>query len=175
MEREGNHYREMFDFWTIFLAVVVGILYIWWKNTTRDAVLPPGPPTVPFLGNLLSVNPETVLDTFQEYRRKYGEVFSLITGSKTLVVISGYDTLREIFIKHGDVTSERPDIFITREVGKFKGTTEQFYFEKWLLCLSTFLSTREEFIIRLRMFTCITCNCWMKWNEKVTNRFLNSY
>lgn len=111
----------MFDFWTIFLAVVVGILYIWWKNTTRDAVLPPGPPTVPFLGNLLSVNPETVLDTFQEYRRKYGEVFSLITGSKTLVVISGYDTLREIFIKHGDVTSERPDIFITREVGKFKG------------------------------------------------------
>lgn len=119
----------MFDFWTIFLAVVVGILYIWWKNTTRDAVLPPGPPTVPFLGNLLSVNPETVLDTFQEYRRKYGEVFSLITGSKTLVVISGYDTLREIFIKHGDVTSERPDIFITREVGKFKGITVQFYFE----------------------------------------------
>ncbi|XP_034325766.2 cytochrome P450 2B4 isoform X1 [Magallana gigas] len=103
------------------LVVLVVVLYFWWKKTTRDASLPPGPTTVPFLGNLLSVNPETMLDKFQEYRKKYGDVFSLVTGSKTIVVVSGYDTLREIFIKHGDVSSARPDIFITREVGKFKG------------------------------------------------------
>ena len=112
----------MVDFWTVSLACVVVVLYIWWKKTTRDATLPPGPPTVPFLGNLLSVSPETMLDKFQEYRKKYGDVFSLITGSRTLVVVNGYETLREIFIKHGDKTSERPDIFITREIGKFKGT-----------------------------------------------------
>lgn len=105
------------------LVVLVVVLYFWWKKTTRDASLPPGPTTVPFLGNLLSVNPETMLDKFQEYRKKYGDVFSLVTGSKTIVVVSGYDTLREIFIKHGDVSSARPDIFITREVGKFKGTS----------------------------------------------------
>lgn len=105
------------------LVVLVVVLYFWWKKTTRDASLPPGPTTVPFLGNLLSVNPETMLDKFQEYRKKYGDVFSLVTGSKTIVVVSGYDTLREIFIKHGVVSSERPDIFITREVGKFKGTS----------------------------------------------------
>ena len=111
----------MVDFWTVSLACVVVVLYIWWKNTTRDATLPPGPPTVPFMGNLLSVSPETMLDKFQEYRKKYGDVFSLITGSRTLVVISGYETLREIFIKHGDTTSERPDHFLTRDVGQFKG------------------------------------------------------
>nr|XP_022312398.1 cytochrome P450 2C8-like isoform X2 [Crassostrea virginica] len=112
----------MVDFWTVSLAFVVVVLYIWWKNTTRDATLPPGPPTVPFLGNLLSVSPETMLDKFQEYRKKYGDVFSLITGSRILVVINGYETLREIFIKHGDKTSERPDHFLTRDVGQFKGT-----------------------------------------------------
>jgi hypothetical protein len=111
----------MFDFWTIFLACLVVLLFIWWKKTTRDATLPPGPPTVPFLGNLLSVSPDTLMETFMEYRQKYGDVFSLITGSRVLVVVSGYDTLREIFIKHGDVVSERPDNFFTREIGKFKG------------------------------------------------------
>nr|XP_022332619.1 cytochrome P450 2C28-like isoform X1 [Crassostrea virginica] len=111
----------MVDFCTVSLACVVVVLYIWWKKTTRDATLPPGPPTVPFLGNLLSVSPETMLDKFQEYRKKYGDVFSLITGSRILVVVSGYETLREIFIKHGDKTSERPDIFFTKEVGRYKG------------------------------------------------------
>lgn len=42
-------------------------------------------------------------------------------GFKIFVVISGYDILREIFIKYGDVMLERFDIFIIREVGKFKG------------------------------------------------------
>jgi hypothetical protein len=111
----------MFDFWTIFLACLAVFLYIWWKKTTRDATLPPGPPTVPFLGNLLSVSPDTLMETFMEYRQKYGDVFSLITGSRVLVVVNGYDTLREIFIKHGDVVSGRPDMFLTREIGKFKG------------------------------------------------------
>ena len=117
----------MVDFWTVSLACVVMVLYIWWKNTTRDATLPPGPPTVPFLGNLLSVSPETMLDKFQEYRKKYGDVFSLIMGSRTLVVVNGYETLREVFIKHGDTTSERPDIFFTKEVGRYKGLSDSIY------------------------------------------------
>jgi hypothetical protein len=111
----------MLNFWTVFIACLVVFLYIWWKKTTRDATLPPGPPTVPFLGNLLSVSPDTMVETFMEYRQKYGDVFSLITGSRVLVVVSGYDTLRDLFIKHGDVVSERPDMFITNDIGKLKG------------------------------------------------------
>jgi hypothetical protein len=115
----------MFDFGTVFIACLGVFLYIWWKKTTRDTTLPPGPPTVPFLGNLLSVSPDTLMETFMEYRQKYGDIFSLITGSRVLVVVSGYDTLREIFIKHGDVVSERPDMFITRVMGNFKGKVQK--------------------------------------------------
>ncbi|XP_062621581.1 cytochrome P450 2C28-like [Saccostrea cucullata] len=111
----------MFDYWSIILSGVVVFLFIWWRKTTRDSTLPPGPPTVPFIGNLLSVNPDTLLEKFEEYKNKYGDVFSLVTGSKVLVVVSGYDTLRDVFIKHGDVVSERPNIFITTEIGKKKG------------------------------------------------------
>lgn len=64
VEREGNYYCEMFDFWMIFLVVVVGILYIWWKNIMRDVVLFLGFFMVFFLGNFFSVNLEIVLDIF---------------------------------------------------------------------------------------------------------------
>ncbi|XP_062621582.1 cytochrome P450 2C8-like [Saccostrea cucullata] len=113
----------MFDYWSIILSGVVVFLFIWWRKTTRDSTLPPGPPTVPFIGNLLSENPDTLLEKFEEYKNKYGDVFSLVTGSKVLVVVSGYDTLRDVFIKHGDVVSERPDSFLTTVIGKNKGVS----------------------------------------------------
>ncbi|XP_062621579.1 cytochrome P450 2C28-like [Saccostrea cucullata] len=111
----------MIDLWTVFLAFVVIILFVWWRNTSRDSSLPPGPPTLPFLGNLLSVSPDAIVDNFMSYREKYGDVFSLITGTKTMVVVNGLDTIRDIFIKHGDIVSERPDIFATKEIAKYKG------------------------------------------------------
>ncbi|XP_061173046.1 cytochrome P450 2H2-like [Saccostrea echinata] len=111
----------MIDLWTLFLACAAIILCVWWKKTSRDSSLPPGPPTIPFLGNLLSVSPDTMLENFQTYRKKYGDVFSLITGTKTMVVVNGMDTIRDIFIRHGDVVSERPDLFVTKVITKYKG------------------------------------------------------
>ncbi|XP_062621583.1 cytochrome P450 2H1-like [Saccostrea cucullata] len=111
----------MVDLWTVFLASVVIILYVWWRKTSRDSSLPPGPPTIPFLGNILSLSPDAVLENYMSYRKKYGDVFSLITGTKTLVVVNGLDTIRDIFIKHGDVVSERPDLFAVKEIMKYKG------------------------------------------------------
>lgn len=87
----------------------------------RDVFLFLGFIIVLFLGNFFSVNLEMMLDKFQEYRKKYGDVFSFVMGFKMIVVVSGYDILREIFIKYGDVLFVRFDIFIIREVGKFKG------------------------------------------------------
>ncbi|XP_048738008.1 cytochrome P450 2B5-like [Ostrea edulis] len=111
------------DLWTVFLAFVVILLYVWWKKTSRDSALPPGPPTVPFLGNLLSMAPDSMLENFQTYRKKYGDVFSLITGTKTMVIVNGLDTIRDVFIKHADIVSERPDSYTTKEIFKYKGIT----------------------------------------------------
>ncbi|XP_048738009.2 cytochrome P450 2C28-like [Ostrea edulis] len=109
------------DLCTVFLAIAVIVLYIWWKKTSRDPALPPGPPTVPFVGNILSISPGSMLENFQTYRKRYGDVFSLITGTKTMVIVNGLDTIRDIFIKHGDIVSERPDIFAAKEIAKYKG------------------------------------------------------
>ncbi|CAC5368548.1 Cytochrome P450 2C6,Cytochrome P450 2C31 [Mytilus coruscus] len=110
----------MLDLSTVFLLFCGLCLYILWRKTTRNVTLPPGPPTTPFLGNL-NRKLDNLPEAFREYRLKYGDVFSLILGTKTMVVVNGLETLKEVFIKNGDVTSERPDMFIAKEIGHYKG------------------------------------------------------
>ncbi|CAC5368547.1 Cytochrome P450 2C6,Cytochrome P450 2C31,Cytochrome P450 2C15 [Mytilus coruscus] len=110
----------MIDLSTAFLLFCGLGLYILWRKTTRNVKLPPGPPTTPFFGNL-NVKLDNLPETFREYRLKYGDVFSLILGSKTMVVVNGLETLKEVFIKNGDITSDRPDMFIAKEIGHYKG------------------------------------------------------
>lgn len=125
----------MLDLWTILLGLCVLGLYILWQKTVRNATLPPGPPTVPFVGNL-NLKLDNMPENFRNFRRTYGDVFSLILGSNTLVVVNGFEALKEVFVKNGDVTSERADSFITRELSHHKG-----------LCISCVLFHIKFFIM----------------------------
>jgi hypothetical protein len=59
---------------------------------------------------------------FREWRKEYGDIFSVAIGTKWVIVINGYENLREAFVKRGDVFSERPDIFVVREITERHGT-----------------------------------------------------
>ena len=102
------------------VILVITLLLTLWKKTSRDARYHPGPPTLPFLGNL-NMNTADMVGEFRRFRQRYGDVFSLILGTKTVVVVSGYDTLKELFVKHADIVSERPDAFVFKEIGKHRG------------------------------------------------------
>ena len=101
------------------LMLLYGIYFLWTKSK-RDPIWPPGPPTIPFIGNL-NIDLTDRISAFRKLRQQYGDIFSLILGSQTVVVVSGVDTLKELFIKHGDVVSVRPDIFVFREISHYKG------------------------------------------------------
>lgn len=111
----------MVDIGTLLLCTLIVFLYFLWRKTSRDPKLPPGPPTTPFLGNLTNLNPNAVQQTFREYRLKYGDIFSLILGSKTMIVVNGMDALKEIFVKNADSMSNRADTFLTEVIANYKG------------------------------------------------------
>ena len=89
-------------------------------KTRRQKNYPPGPKTLPFIGNL-NVDMSDRLKLFREYREKYGDVFSLILGKRILVVVNGMDAIHEVFVKHADVTSDRPDVFFHTDLLRGKG------------------------------------------------------
>ncbi|XP_069129053.1 cytochrome P450 2B4-like [Argopecten irradians] len=108
--------------WTLLAVLVVFYL---WNRHQRLKSLPPGPTPLPLLGNLLDLASSDQLETFRKLREKYGDLVTLHVGSFTMVVVSGYDTLRELFVKRGDVTSIRPDIFTFTDITHRHGITSR--------------------------------------------------
>ncbi|KAG2408299.1 Cytochrome P450 [Vigna angularis] len=78
-------------------------LYFFKPNTQR---LPPGPSGLPFLGNLLSLEPE--LHTyFAALAQIHGPIYKLRLGSKLAIVIASPAVAREIFKDHDTVFANR--------------------------------------------------------------------
>uniref|UniRef100_V9KF20 Cytochrome P450 1A n=1 Tax=Callorhinchus milii TaxID=7868 RepID=V9KF20_CALMI len=69
---------------------------------------PPGPRALPFIGNVLDLkNPHLSLTAMG---RRYGDVFQVQIGSRTVVVLSGIHTLRQALVKQADDFAGRPDL-----------------------------------------------------------------
>ncbi|KAJ6571782.1 cytochrome P450 [Mycena capillaripes] len=77
----------------------------------REGNLPPGPPTIPLLGNL-HLLPNNFC-RFTEWSRKYGEdIISIKIGSSTMVVLSSPTAIKEMVDKQGWSASSRPPNYL---------------------------------------------------------------
>uniref|UniRef100_A0A0W0GBY3 Putative cytochrome P450 n=1 Tax=Moniliophthora roreri TaxID=221103 RepID=A0A0W0GBY3_MONRR len=77
------------------------------KVGRREATLPPGPPTIPILGNLHVFPKHSVQWKFTEWARKYGEIYSLKLGSKTAIVLTDMQAVKELLDKRSLTTADR--------------------------------------------------------------------
>ncbi|KII94757.1 hypothetical protein PLICRDRAFT_693091 [Plicaturopsis crispa FD-325 SS-3] len=74
----------------------------------RERGLPPGPPTVPILGNLLAFPTEHAHLKMTQWAKTYGDIYSLKLGSSTVIVISSAAAVKSLIDKRGATTSDRP-------------------------------------------------------------------
>ncbi|KAL1753471.1 cytochrome P450 [Schizophyllum commune] len=75
---------------------------------SREQGLPPGPPTVPLLGNALQIPRKFTFYRFTEWARVYGEIYSLKIGPGTAIVLSSPAALKQVLDKQSADTSDRP-------------------------------------------------------------------
>ncbi|CAI0413629.1 unnamed protein product [Linum tenue] len=96
----------------IFTAAIAAILLaaIWrfTRPASKNPPLPPGPPALPILGNLASLDPE-LHSYFGSLARKYGPILRLQLGRKLGIVVSSPTVAREI-LKDQDVTFANRDV-----------------------------------------------------------------
>ncbi|XP_046569365.1 cytochrome P450 2J6-like [Haliotis rubra] len=111
----------MWDFGitTVALFLVV-VLVVLWLSMRRPPGLPPGPRLLPFLGNALSLDSDPRV-LYKNLRQKYGDIFSLYVFHKPLIVLNGYNVIKEAIVKNADVFSDRPRSFVTDFFSKGKG------------------------------------------------------
>ncbi|EDM07977.1 cytochrome P450, family 2, subfamily f, polypeptide 2, isoform CRA_c [Rattus norvegicus] len=69
--------------------------------------LPPGPKPLPILGNLLQLRSQDLLTSLTKLSKDYGSVFTVYLGPRRVIVLSGYQTVKEALVDKGEEFSGR--------------------------------------------------------------------
>ncbi|XP_030076035.1 cytochrome P450 2C11 [Microcaecilia unicolor] len=64
--------------------------------------LPPGPTGLPFLGNILQLNSKDIYRSLSKLSEKYGSLFTIHMGSEPVVVLCGYEAVKEALNERGE-------------------------------------------------------------------------
>lgn len=102
-----------------FLIVLAPVLHRLSKIGQRPPDYPPGPPTIPFFGNLLQMPTTRGHLKFQKWANEYGPVYSLILVTKVMIVVSDGNAVKDLLDKKGNTYSSRPDNYLAKLVSGF--------------------------------------------------------
>ncbi|KAF7234529.1 Cytochrome P450 2K6, partial [Varanus komodoensis] len=113
----------------LLLALTLTLLLKWagfWSSSSR--ALPPGPRPFPLIGNLHIFDLKRLHRTMLKLSKEYGSIFSIQMGVRKMVVLTGYETVKEALVNQADAFAERPYIAIFDEFARnfgnpFEGTT----------------------------------------------------
>lgn len=105
-------------FFIIFL-LLAKVFYNQKENKNKN--FPPGPKCLPIIGNLHIFDIKNPSKTFTQLSNKFGPVFSVQLGMQKVVVLYGYDAVKDAFVNHAEEFSERADIPIFTETSKGHG------------------------------------------------------
>uniref|UniRef100_F1N6N4 unspecific monooxygenase n=1 Tax=Bos taurus TaxID=9913 RepID=F1N6N4_BOVIN len=78
-----------------------------WKQSSGKGKLPPGPTPLPILGNILQLDVKNISKSLTNLSKVYGPVFTVYFGMKPIVVLHGYEAVKEALIDLGEEFSGR--------------------------------------------------------------------
>ncbi|KAH8901185.1 putative cytochrome P450 oxidoreductase [Thozetella sp. PMI_491] len=82
----------------------------------RRPRMPPGPPTLPVLGNALQIPTTGLGKKFRAWADQYGPIYSLTIGPTNIIVLCDRKAVNLLLDKRGSIYSNRPHNFVTQYV-----------------------------------------------------------
>ena len=97
-------------------CLVLGLLYAILFVGHREKNLPPGPSTLPIIGNLHQIPTKGSYLTFTKWAKQYGGIFSLKLGSGTAVVLTDRRLVKQLIDKRSGIYSNRPHSYVSHNL-----------------------------------------------------------
>ncbi|XP_034032995.1 cytochrome P450 2F2-like [Thalassophryne amazonica] len=97
----------------------------------RSKNFPPGPPALPFLGNLLNFTVDNPIKELERLRKTYGNIYSLFLGLKPVVIINGLQAMKEAMVTKGVDFAGRPLDMLFNDATGGKGVILANYGPLW--------------------------------------------
>ncbi|XP_059139981.1 cytochrome P450 2U1-like [Physella acuta] len=104
-----------------WLLLALGTVLFLYLNKPMARGLPPSPGLwLPVVGHLylMEKNPR---QQYLSWHKRLGPVVSIYLGNRLAIMLFGYDTIQEAFVKQKNIFSERPDTYVTRQLSRDKG------------------------------------------------------
>lgn len=98
------------DLKSLLLFAAVFIITADYIKNRRPAGYPPGPRGLPIMGNLFTIDQNRAHESMTQLAERYGNVYSLRMGQERMVVLNGFDILKEALVTQGDSLADRPDL-----------------------------------------------------------------
>uniref|UniRef100_A0A494B9A4 Cytochrome P450, family 2, subfamily c, polypeptide 69 n=1 Tax=Mus musculus TaxID=10090 RepID=A0A494B9A4_MOUSE len=111
----------MDPFVVLVLCLSFMLLLSLWRQRSARRNLPPGPTPLPIIGNYHLIDMKDIGQCLTNFSKTYGPVFTLYFGSQPIVVLHGYEAIKEALIDHGEVFSGRGSFPFFDKVSKGKG------------------------------------------------------
>ncbi|KAM3911011.1 cytochrome P450 2C8-like [Leptodactylus fuscus] len=131
---------------TLLLATGVALLIylIKWWGRVKHRNLPPGPTPLPGLGNMLQISNSELPQSLLKLSETYGPVYTIYLAKFQIVVMTGYDAVKEALVDRGDVFSDRTEVgageILSNEFGIIASSGE-----RWKIIRRFSLTTLRNF------------------------------
>ncbi|KAN0084466.1 Cytochrome P450 [Tylopilus felleus] len=124
--------------WTTAGALVVGsvvVLFLGRRALGCPAShpLPPGPPGIPWIGNVIGVNPSTPWITYAEWAKTYGDIVHSRLFGKDIIILNSEKVAKDLLEIRSKNYSDRPYLVTTELCGLGFLTPFLPYGDQWRL------------------------------------------
>lgn len=97
-------------------TLVILLLYRLRNIGSRPIGYPPGPPTLPLIGNLHLMPKEKGHLQFQKWAKEYGPIYSLVLGTRVIIVLSSDEAVKDLLDKRSAIYSSRPSMYLSQDI-----------------------------------------------------------
>ncbi|XP_040210990.1 cytochrome P450 2C29-like [Rana temporaria] len=109
----------------VTLLITLHFIISWWRQHRRYKSLPPGPTPLPFLGTPKYMDFRYTVINLTKLSQKYGSMFTIWKLTEPVVVLCGYEAVRDALLNHAEVFSARPIIPTLQTPNKGYGISGQ--------------------------------------------------
>ncbi|XP_068106793.1 cytochrome P450 2A5-like isoform X2 [Hyperolius riggenbachi] len=94
---------------TLLLAVCISLIVYFFtkKRKMRWKNMPPGPPPLPILGTIMHMSTKEMPQSLVKLSKQYGPVFTIYMANDPMVVLSGYECVKEALVDRSDAFTAR--------------------------------------------------------------------
>ncbi|XP_053577647.1 cytochrome P450 2C8-like [Bombina bombina] len=90
------------------VTCVTLVLYFYtWRRKLKQKNMPPGPSPIPLLGNMLQLSPKEMPSSLVKLSQTYGPVFTIYLANSPMVVLAGFDCVKEALVDNSDSFTAR--------------------------------------------------------------------